>query len=129
MLSMKFQAEKIETPTANLAGMWKLKVPFKPDQAFEPVLKLTQTGSALSGTYRGEQGETAISDALVFGDEFTFEVFRNRDGKRYRLMYQGKATADAMKGTVEYDFDGVAGFLDFEGKRVSPVNASAKGLQ
>jgi hypothetical protein len=126
MVSLKFQAEKTETPTANLAGTWKLKVPFKPDQLFEPLLKLSQTGSGLSGTYHGEHDETAISDALVFGDEFTFEVFRNRDGKRYRLKYQGKATGDTMKGTVEYDFDGVAGFLDFEGKRVAPSASASK---
>jgi hypothetical protein len=129
MVSLKFQAEKVETPTANLSGTWKLKVPFKPEQLFEPVLKLSQTGSGLNGTYHGEHDETAISDALVFGDEFTFEVFRNRDGKRYRLKYQGKASGDTMKGSVEYDFDGVAGFLDFEGKRVSPPGASAKASQ
>jgi hypothetical protein len=122
----KFQAEKVETPTANLAGAWKLKVPFKPDQVFEPVVKLTQTGSGLGGTYHGEHDETAISDALVFGDDFTFEVLRNRDGKRYRLKYQGKVSGDTMKGSVEYDFDGVTGFLDFEGKRVNPAASVSK---
>ncbi|HEV3445170.1 MAG TPA: hypothetical protein VG099_11035, partial [Gemmataceae bacterium] len=87
-------------------------------QTFEPVLKLVQKGSSFSGTYQGEQGETAIKDALIFGDEFTFEVLRERNGNRYRLRYQGKVNGDSMKGSVEYDFDGIGGFLEFEGKRV-----------
>jgi hypothetical protein len=117
--TLKFQAEKINTPTAQVAGTWKLQVPFKQGQTFAPVLKLTQAGSSLSGTYQGEQGETPIADALIFGDEFTFEVNRARDGKKYKLRYQGKVAGETMKGSVEYDFDGINGFLDFEGKRIS----------
>ena len=118
-VSLKFQAQKLETPTANIAGAWKLKVPFKPEQPFEPVLKLVQSGSSLSGTYHGEQGETPIADGLIFGDEFTFEVIRERNGNKYRLRYQGKVSGETMKGSVEYDFDGIAGFLDFDGKRIN----------
>jgi hypothetical protein len=118
IVSLKFQAQKMETPTANVAGAWQLKVHFQPGQTFEPVLKLAQKGSSFSGTYHGEQGETAIKDALIFGDEFTFEVLRERNGNRYRLRYQGKVNGDSMKGSVEYDFDGIGGFLEFDGKRL-----------
>jgi hypothetical protein len=119
-VSLKFQGEKLETPTANVAGTWKLKVPFKSGQPFEHTLKLVQTGSGLSGTYQGEQGETPIADGLIFGDELTFEVIRERSGNKYRVRYQGKVSGETMKGSVEYDFDGIGGFLDFEGKRMKP---------
>src|SRR5262249_35347040 len=33
--TLKFEAQKIQTPTVNIAGSWKLKVPFKPGQTFE----------------------------------------------------------------------------------------------
>jgi hypothetical protein len=116
--TLKFDAQKIQTPTASLAGTWKLKVPIKPDQVFEPTLKLTQTGSVFAGSYVGDQGETRIADALVMGDEFTFEVARDKDGKKYRLRYQGKVNGDHLKGSVDYDFDGIVGFYGFEGQRV-----------
>jgi hypothetical protein len=127
--TMKFEAQKIQTPTANVAGIWKLKVPFKPDQVFEPTLKLTQTGSVFSGVYAGEQGETKIADALIMGDEFTFEVARDKDGKKYRLRYQGKVKGDTLKGNVDYDFDGIAGFLSFDGQRVAGGNSSSEKKQ
>src|SRR5262249_21544709 len=123
--TMKFEAQKIQTPTANLAGTWKLKVPFTPDQVFEPTLKLMQTGSVFNGTYAGEHGETKIADALIMGDEFTFEVARDKDGKKYRLRYQGKVKGDTLKGNVDYDFDGIAGFLTFDGQRVAGANPAS----
>ncbi len=125
VVTLKFQAEKMETPTANVAGNWLLKVAFQPGQSFDPVLKIAQNGSSLSGLYQGEQGETPIKDGLVFGDVFTFEVIRARNGKKYRLRYQGKVNGDTMKGSVEYDFDGIAGFLEFDGKRVSASKADS----
>jgi hypothetical protein len=115
--SLRFEGQKVQISTANIAGTWKLKVPFKPDQVFEPTLKLAQTGSMFNGSYLGEQGETSIADAFVIGDEFTFEVARDKDGKKYKLRYQGKVAGDQMTGTVDYDFDGVIGILDFEGRR------------
>lgn len=118
--SLKFQAERVKVSTASVAGTWQLKVTLKDGPTFEPTIKLTQTGSALSGTYQGEQGETAIRDALIFGDELTFEVTRDRAGKKYKLRYQGTVKGDAVKGLVEYTFDGMGGLLDFEGKRQKP---------
>ena len=47
--------------------------------------------------------------AGIFGDEFTFEVIRERKGSKYRLRYQGKVSGESMKGSVEYDFDGISG--------------------
>jgi hypothetical protein len=127
--TMKFEAQKMQTPTANVAGTWKLKVPFTPDQVFEPTLKLTQTGSVFSGTYAGEHGDTKIADALILGDEFTFEVARETDGKKYRLRYQGKVKGDTLKGNVDYDFDGIAGFLSFDGQRVAGGNSASEKKQ
>jgi hypothetical protein len=125
LLTLKFQGQKIETPTASLTGRWKLSVPYKPNLIFEPVVNFAQTGSALKGTYHGEHGDTALKEGLVIGDDFTFEIYHEKNGNHYRLKYQGKAKANALKGSVEYDFDGVTGFLDFEGTRLDPAEASA----
>jgi len=125
-ITLKFQAHKIQTSTVNLAGTWKLKVPFKQGgTTFEPTLKLTQEGNSFAGTYQGEQGETKIADGLIFGEEFSFEVLRERDGKRYRLKYQGRVKGESIRGFVDYDFDGMSGSLEFEGKKVGGAESSA----
>jgi hypothetical protein len=114
-----FQGERIKSETANAAGNWKLHVPLKEGPTFEPTLKLTQAGTSLKGTYVSKHGETAINNALIFGDEVTFDVARERDGKKYRLHYQGKIKGDTLNGSVDYDFDGMAGIIAFQGERVT----------
>jgi hypothetical protein len=123
-LDRPFQAQRVKTPTANLAGEWKLKVPLKDGPTLEPTLQLSQGGSSLTGTYVGENGKTKITDAVVFGDEFTFEVAREQDGKKFKLRYQGKVKGDAITGSVEYNFDGITGVIDYDGVRISGPSAS-----
>jgi hypothetical protein len=57
-------------------------------------------------------------NALVFGNELTFDVSRERDGNKYKLHYQGKVTGETLKGSVRYDFDGITGSVDFDGRRL-----------
>jgi hypothetical protein len=123
---VKFRAQKVQVPTANVAGTWKLRVPLKTGEVFEPTLKLVQEGSSFSGTYMGEQGETPVMEALILGDEIAFEVARERDGKKYRLRYQGKVKGDSLAGSVDYSFDGMTGLLEFEGKRVLETDAKKR---
>jgi hypothetical protein len=118
-LNFKFDAEKSHIKTADVAGTWKLKVPVKNGPTFEPTVNLTQTGGAVKGTYTGEQGETPVADGIVLGDELTFEVSKQKDGKNYKLRYQAKVEGDKLKGAVDYNFDGISGYYNFEGQRVA----------
>jgi hypothetical protein len=65
-------------------------------------------------------------EALILGDEIAFEVARERDGRKYRLRYQGKVKGDTLAGSVDYSFDGMTGLLDFEGKRVQEADAKKR---
>lgn len=121
--SLKFEGEKSKVQTANVAGTWKFRVPMKDGTAFEPTVKLSQSGSAVTGTYTGEQGDTPIAQGLVMANELTFTVKREKEGKNYLLRYQGKVEGDVLKGSVDYNFDGVVGFFDFEAKRTPPAAA------
>jgi hypothetical protein len=125
LVTLKFEARKDHAATAKIAGTWKLKVSYQAGVAFEPTLKLVQNGNSLSGVYVGPHAENPINDALIFGDEFTFEVNRERDGHRYRLRYQGRAKGDTLSGGVDYDFDGLVGSLEFQGKRIGGPDGSS----
>jgi hypothetical protein len=118
-VKLPFEAARVKIPTADVAGTWKFHVPLKGGPTFEPTVTLSQQGSALSGSYVGDQGATPVGDALIFGNELTFEVARDRDGKKYRLRYQARVHGDTLQGVVDYDFDGIAGSIDFDGKRQS----------
>jgi hypothetical protein len=122
---LAFQGDKMKASTATATGTWKLRVALKEGPTFEPTLKLTQSGTTVKGAYAGEHGETAIENALLFGDELTFDVVRDRDGKKYRLHFQGKIKGDAVSGTVDYDFDGMGGYVPFTGERASAQQTSA----
>jgi hypothetical protein len=120
-----FQGERLKTPTVSTAGTWKLRIALKDGTTFEPTLKLSEVGTSLKGVYVGEQGETSISNALIFGDEVTFDVARDRGDKKYRLHFQGKVKGDALSGTVDYDFDGMTGYATFTGARTAVGEGSA----
>jgi len=120
-LSAKLQGEKSKVQNANVAGAWKLKVPVKNGPTFEPTLTLSQNGSTVTGTYTGENGNTPIAAALILGDELSFDVSREKDGKSYKLRYQAKVKGDTLKGNVDYNFDGMSGYFEFEGTRIAPA--------
>lgn len=116
--SMRLEAKRVKA-VANAAGTWKLTTATDFGRTFEHTVKLTQAGDHVSGVYLGQQGETAIANARIEGDDLSFQVTRERDGKKFTLRYQGKVTGDTLKGNVEYDFDGQAGTLVFTGQRVA----------
>jgi hypothetical protein len=121
-----FQGDRLKTTMANAVGTWRLHVVLKDGPTVEPTLRLAQSGTSLKGVYVGEHGETPIENALLFGDEITFDVARDQNGKKYRLHYQGKVKADTLSGTVDYDFDGIVGYVTFEGKRTGASQASTE---
>jgi hypothetical protein len=121
-----FQGDRLKTTMASAAGTWKLRAVFKDGPTVEPTLKLAQAGTSLKGVYVGEHGETPIDNALIFGDEVTFDVARDRNGKTYRLHYQGKVQGDTLSGSVDYDFDGIVGYVAFVGERARAPQASSE---
>ncbi|HXY37296.1 MAG TPA: FMN-binding protein [Planctomycetaceae bacterium] len=126
---MPFQGDRMKASAETAGGTWKLKVPLKEGPAFEPTLKLTQSGTTLQGVYVGEHGETPLENAVIFGDEVSFDVARDRDGKKFRLHYQGKLKGNALSGSVDYDFDGMTGYATFTGDRATapaPQASAAK---
>jgi hypothetical protein len=54
----------------------------------------------LLGTVSNPQGETAISQGKINGDEISF-VIRNLGGNETKLVYKGKIAGDEIKFTRE----------------------------
>lgn len=90
-------------------------------------LKLKREGEKLTGAVSGRGGnETAIEQGTLKGDVISFQVVRERDGTTTTSKFNGKVTADLIKGKMESNFGGDNQTRDWEAKRgEAPKTAAA----
>ena len=99
-------------------GTWKWTFTTQGGQEFELTLVLKQEGEKLTGQLTRSGGQTSdISDGTFKGDEVAFNVVRERDGQKVTAHYKGKVEADAIKGTIEFEFGGESRMFDWNATR------------
>lgn len=109
-------ADKKADPT----GTWTWSVPGRNGgEAREVKLKLKMEGDKLTGSVSGQQGDTAIDDAKLTGDDISFKVTRERNGTKFTAKYSGKLSGDSIKGKMETERDGNTNSRDWEAKRAA----------
>src|SRR6266446_8226100 len=75
-------ADEVNEATS-ATGTWKWTFTMPDGSKVEPRVKLHLEGEKLTGTARFRPGaDTPISDAKVNGDEVSFSVIRERDGRK-----------------------------------------------
>ena len=115
--SLEWNAKR-ETAKADLSGDWNAALILPDGNRIEGTLKLKQDGDKLTGAAVRNENETQIQDGKIAGDEITFKVIRDRDGRKVTAKYKGNITGDTIKGKVESDWSGDWQTLDWEGSRV-----------
>jgi hypothetical protein len=71
----------------------------------------------LTGTLiRGER-ESPVQEGKIKDGEVSFQVTRERDGQTFTTKYQGKLSADAIKGKITSNWGGEERTFDWEAKR------------
>jgi hypothetical protein len=98
-------------------GNWNTALILGDGNRIEGTLKLKQDGDKLTGAAVRNENETQIQDGKIEGDEITFKVIRDRDGRKVTAKYKGKITGDTVKGKVESDWSGDWQTLEWEGTR------------
>ena len=115
------QEKKID-PT----GKWSWTTPGRdggPGRTNTLTLKLD--GEKLTGKVstpgRGDQPvrETEITEAKLKGADISFTVTREFGGNKMVSKYNGKISADTIKGKIEFERNGEAQSRDWEAKRVA----------
>src|SRR5438477_46877 len=87
-------------PSASGAsGKWVAQVAGRDGQTHEQTINLKEEGEKLTGTVSGRQGDVAISEGRVKGDEVSFNVTMSFQGREMRMAYKGKLTGDEIKFT------------------------------
>jgi hypothetical protein len=99
-------------------GTWKWTFIMPDGSKVEPRVKLHLEGEKLTGTARFRPGaDTPISDGKVNGDEVSFSVIRERDGRKVTTTYKGVLVGNHIKGSIESDWAGGKQAYDWDARR------------
>jgi hypothetical protein len=115
--SLEWEAKRDAAQAAAATGNWNTALILGDGNRIEGTLKLKQDGDKLTGAAVRNENETQIQDGKIAGDEITFKVIRDRDGRKVTAKYKGKITGDTVKGKVESDWSGDWQTLEWEGTR------------
>jgi hypothetical protein len=85
---------------ADVTGKWKAEVQGR-QGATEYIFDFKVNGTTLSGTLTTPQGENAISEGKVSGDEISFVTALSFGGREIKIAYKGKVAGDEIKLTRE----------------------------
>lgn len=101
--ALAFVAMTAAAATAQAAsgasGKWVAQVAGRDGQTHEQTINLKEEGEKLTGTVSGRQGDVAISEGRVKGDEVSFNVTMSFQGREMKMAYKGKLTGDEIKFT------------------------------
>jgi hypothetical protein len=100
---------------ADVTGKWVAQVPGRGGQTVETTINLKAEGDKLTGTISNPQGESAIGDGKVSGDDVSFSVTREFQGNSFKMIYKGKVSGDEIKFT-----------RTIEGRDMPPTEFTAK---
>jgi hypothetical protein len=78
-------------------GKFVAQVPGRDGQTRETTFNFKAEGEKLTGTVSGRQGDTAISDGKIKGNEISFTVVFNFQGNDVKFLYKGTVAGDDIK--------------------------------
>ena len=81
---------------ADLTGRWVASTHTPDGQKRQTVFALKSEGDRLTGYMSSPQGDTAISEGKVNGDEISFVIVRETGGEERKIQYTGKVTAEGL---------------------------------
>ncbi|HZR17714.1 MAG TPA: hypothetical protein VFE51_10340 [Verrucomicrobiae bacterium] len=124
VFALGFLAEaKAQDKSADASGTWTWTVPGRqgrPDRKMTAKLKVDGdkvTGKITQPGRDGQEIENEIKDGKIKGDEISFSVTREFNGNSMTTKYNGKVSADAIKGKMEFERNGEPVKRDWEAKR------------
>ena len=84
---------------ADVSGKWTAQVPGRGGETRETTFTFKAAGMKLTGTMSGQQGEMAISDGKIDGDNISFSVTANFGGNEVKLLFKGTVSGSEIKFT------------------------------
>lgn len=105
-------------PPHALDGSWRWTFTMPDGTTARPKLVLSVEDGKLTGTtsFRSDT-EMPITNAVLKGDQLSFQVIRERDGQPIVTTYTGKWDSNAIKGKIQSNWAGKTQSYDWEALR------------
>ena len=103
---------------ADISGKWTAEMPGRGGQTREQTFNFKVDGNTLTGTVSGRQGDVAISDGKIDGDQISFTQSMEFNGNTMRILYKGTISGDSIKFTRTRE-GGEGRAQEFTAKRAS----------
>jgi len=111
-------AEEGNDHISEIEGTWRWNFTMPDGSAIRPKLVLKIEDGKLTGTASFRSGtETAITNAVLNGNELRFQVIRERDGLDVLTTYTGRWSDKVIKGKIESNWAGQNQTFDWNAQR------------
>lgn len=82
---------------ADVTGKWVGQVPGRGGQTTETTFNFKVSGTELTGTMSGPQGDLPIKEGKVTGDDIAFKVMLEFNGNSIVLLFNGTAKGNELQ--------------------------------
>ena len=101
---------------ANIDGAWQMSVP-APTGERRYLLRIQQRYQEVRGTVSADGEAALITNATLTGDHLRFTVTTAIRGEEVKMSFDGRASGDAMRGSMEVQGGAIAGGYDWTAQR------------
>lgn len=110
--------EEVSKPTHSIEGCWRWNFTMPDGATTRPKLILAMRNGKLTGTTSFRPGsETSITNAVLSGDELSFQVIRRREDQDIVTTYRGKWSGQEIQGKIESNWAGESQTFDWTAQR------------
>ena len=101
----------------DVVGTWKLKYEPGDGQTHEPVLKIMKDRAGLKAEFTDGEQKLKVKEIRFKDGELRFKLEGEFNGDPVSVVFKGKPSGDSIKGEAEWEYQGMTGTYEFEGKR------------
>jgi hypothetical protein len=101
----------------DILGVWKLKYDPGDGQTHEPVVKITKDRAGLKAEFIDGENKVKVKEISYKDGELRLKIEGEYMGDKAIATYKGKTRGDSIKGVAEWEYQGMTGTYEFEGKR------------
>jgi len=102
----------------DVVGTWQILIESPDGNILEPTMKISRDGDKYKSIYTSAQGqELDVKDLRVEKNSLKFTVAAEFDGYSIKVDYRGRPYGDKLSGSLDYDFGGTTGQVEFTARR------------
>ncbi|MHC4119256.1 MAG: DUF1565 domain-containing protein [Planctomycetota bacterium] len=107
----------------DVVGTWQIRIESPDGNILEPTMKISQDGDAYKSVYTSTQDRRLdVKGLRIDKNALKFSVTAEYDGYSIKVDYRGRPYGDKLSGSLDYDFGGTTGQIEFTARRKQEKN-------